>query len=365
MFAVKSLLVLLALFYYGFSLNLYELSNQQTLSKYYTAIESGLITNALSYMNDGIVYQIHSVPRLVPTDSTYVGKSQLVTYFQNQPQYINVTSIVIYGLTFAAIQNDTILVTYTEQAQVTSSGKTYKSPVTAIFTFDATSLISYIDIYEDSALIADTFCPMNQALACVSSNMLDNLIDTYHFTTPNANMTNYTTYERMNYQTLLNYLMSLGAENIPAAVNQTSTDVVYTMHAYPKVVPVAGGSYVGHQGATNFFLDTGADFTSFTFQNPVIRALQNNTALATFLEVSTTKNSHSYQQVNAIIYVFDSMSKILSVDIWFNSIIVGEAIQCKNGQILQCQKTSGFMLEMLNSHLIMGLVLFVYGMMWN
>jgi len=190
-------------------------------------------------------------------------------------------------------------------------------------------------------------------------------MDTYHFTTPVANMTNYTAYEHMNYQTLMNYLLSLGGENIPAAVNQTSINVVYTMHALPAAVPVAGGVYVGHQGATNFFLNTNADFTSFSLQNPVIRALQNNTALVTFLEVSTTKKSQSYQQVNAIIYVFDSMSKILSVDIWFNSIVVGEAIQCKSGQIFQCQKSGAMFENMLNSHLIMGLVLFVFGMMWN
>jgi len=111
-----------------------------------------------------------------------------------------------------------------------------------------------------------------------------------------------------------------------------------------------------------FFINTSSEFSSFTLQNPFIRALTNNTAIVTFLEVSTTKSTaQSYQQVNAIIYTFDSMNLILSVDIWFNSIIVGEALQCKPGTVLVC--SNSLYGKFLSYNLIMGLVMLVCALM--
>jgi len=288
-----------------------------------------------------------------------MGKTQLLTYFENTFSYLSAINLI--NLEFPAIQNDTILVTYTEQSTVLLTNLTYTLPVTVIFTFNSQSLNSYIDIFQDSASIADAFCFSNQTLSCKSSTADDNLIDTYHFTIPNIPNT-WSSIEQANYQTLLSYLTYLASGNIPAAVNLTSHSVIYTMHAFTDVVPVAGGIYMNQTGATNFFINTSSEFSSFTLQNPFIRALTNNTAIVTFLEVSTTKSTaQSYQQVNAIIYTFDSMNLILSVDIWFNSIIVGEALQCKPGTVLVC--SNSLYGKFLSYNLIMGLVMLVCALM--
>jgi len=335
------------------SLSPYEQANWATLNNYSSALQVGNIADALTYVSSDVWYQIHALKRLVPIAGLYHGTSGATVYLSafaaNPPR--------VKSLDLPVIQNDTVLVTFTEAVTITSTSHTYSVMNSIIYTFDGQSKISYVDIFYDAATVAEAYCP-DHFLVCQNINITkDNMLDTYHYTTP-AGSSNLTSHEQINYQTLQTYLSYLGQGDIPNAITQTTDTVQYIMHALDTVVPTAGGTYIGHTGAENFFVNTSSYLSSFNLSNPLIRGLSNNTALVTFLEISTTKMNQSYQQVNNIIYVFDnSTNKISRVDIFFDSVTVGEAIQCQPGYRLECSKGFRITFSFIGMNLVILLVL--------
>jgi len=150
-------------------LNPEESENAHLLQEYLNLIFSGNISGAVNYMEPNVVFRWNGPVSLVPFAGTYMGHEGVENFFSSAFKYF--ANFEFRNLTMLAFNNNTIVVTFHEHSTSVVTGRSYSVVNVVLYTFSDNILISMVDIYLDSATVADAlFCQTGSDLKCSPDN---------------------------------------------------------------------------------------------------------------------------------------------------------------------------------------------------